>query len=245
VLQISGRAGRYGMHESGYIGALDYPTLSTIKSKFSGKLSPIELPISVMASLEHVMLIGEILQTTNLYDILDFFASNMEFDGPFVAANIDSMLEVSKIVDEYNLDLVSKYHLACAPVSIRAPYLEKVFHRYLKLLEEGKEVSFLELKNIPKKAVSFSALLNAEDRVKEVSLYLWLSFKFSDKFKDIELARETRDKLNGYIERTLRETNFTKSCRVCSKELDLSYRHNICDSCYSKQRRGIRRRERR
>ena len=246
ILQIAGRAGRYGLHESGLVGALDNPTLATIKDKFNQKLPDIKLPISVMASLEHILLIAEILQIDNLYKILEFFATNMEFDGPFVAANIDSMLEVAKIVDEYELDLVSKYHLACAPVSVNSPYLERVFHRYLKLLEQGKEVEFLELKNIPKKAVSFTALLNAEDRVKEVSLYLWLSFKFSDKFKDIELAREVRDKLNKYIERSLREVTFTKHCKKCGVELDLSYRFSICDNCYSNLRRGVRRkRERR
>ncbi len=89
-------------------------------------------------------------------------------------------------------------------------------------------------------------MLNAEDRVKEVSLYLWLSFKFSDKFKDIELAREVRDKLNKYIERSLREVTFTKHCKKCGVELDLSYRFSICDNCYSNLRRGVRRkRERR
>jgi len=239
VLQIAGRAGRYGMHESGLVGALDHPTLSTISKKFNGKLKPIELPISVMASLEHILLIGEILQTDNLFTILDFFASNMEFDGPFIAANIDSMLEVAKIVDEYKLDLVSKYHLACAPVSIRSPHIDRAFHRYLKLLEEDKEVKFLEPKITSKKATSFSTLLTAEDIVKEVSLYLWLGFKFSDKFKDIEVAKRVRDKLNSYIETTLKESNFKKECRVCQKELDLSYRYDICDSCYNKIKRGF------
>jgi ATP-dependent RNA helicase SUPV3L1/SUV3 len=237
ILQIAGRAGRYGLHESGFVGALDSPTLSTIKEKFNKPLESISLPIRVMASLEHVLLISEILDTQNLYEILEFFASNMEFEGPFRAANIESMLEVAQIVDEYNLDLVSKYHLACAPVSLSSPYLEKVFHRYLKLLEEGKEVDFIEPKNMAKKALSYNALLNAEDRVKEVSLYLWLSFKFADKFKDTEVAKRARDKLNQYIEKTLREADFTKVCRRCGKELDLSYRFMICDNCYNKNTR--------
>ncbi len=243
ILQIAGRAGRYGLHEKGLVGALDFPTLLTIKGKFKQKLEPIKLPISVMASLEHVLLIGEILQTNNLYEILDFFASNMEFEGPFVAANIDSMIEVSKIVDEYNLDLVSKYHLACAPVSINSPYLQKVFHRYIKHIENGEVVPFSETKNLPKKAISYNALLNAEDRVKEVSLYLWLSFKFSDKFLETDKARATRDNLNKYIEKSLREANFTKECKRCGKELDISYRFMICDDCYSKTRRGYRKRK--
>ena len=243
VLQISGRAGRYGLHESGYVGALDHPTLLTIKEKFNQKLPPIKLPISIMASLEHILLIGEILQTNSLLEILEFFSSNMEFEGPFVAANIDSMMELAKIVDEYNLDLVSKYNLACAPVSISSPYLEKVFHRYLKLLEEDKVVNFIDVGNLPNKANSYMALLNAEDRVKEVSLYLWLSFKFKDKFIDTQIAKESRDKLNSYIEKSLKESNFTKNCKNCGKELDLTYKFSICDSCYNRLRRGYRKKK--
>ena len=238
ILQIAGRAGRYGLHESGYVGALEHPTLSTIKAKFNKELKPIELPISVMASLEHVLLIGDILQTDNLYTILDFFASNMEFDGPFVAANIDSMLEVAKIVDEYKLDLVSKYHLACAPVSISSPHIQKAFNRYLRLLQENKEVKFLEPNIKSKKAISYSALLSAEDIVKEVSLYLWLSFKFGEHFKDIDIANRTRDKLNSYIERSLKESDFKKQCSRCGKVLDLSYKFSICDRCHTRAKRG-------
>ncbi len=243
ILQIAGRAGRYGYHESGYVGALDYKTLQTIKSKFKQKLEPIKPPVSVMATLDHVLLIGEILQTQNLYEILSFFSNNMEFEGPFVAANIDSMLELAAIIDEYDLDLVSKYNLACAPMSLGSPYLEKVFHRYLKLLEEGKEVPFSQLEKLPKYAVSYSALLNAEDRVKEVSLYLWLSFKFKEQFKDIELAQNIRKKLNRYIEESLRVNKITKSCKRCGKELDLSYRFSICDACYTKIKRGHKKRQ--
>jgi len=184
------------------------------------------------------LLISEILQTNSLLEILEFFADNMEFDGPFVAANIDSMMELAKIVDEYNLDLVSKYHLSCAPVSISSPYLEKVFHKILKYLENDKIVPFNEIKKLPKKALSYEALLNAEDRVKEVSLYLWLSFKFKDKFLDTQIAKETRDRLNSYIEKSLQEGKFVKYCKKCNKELDLSYKFSICDKCYYKIKRG-------
>jgi ATP-dependent RNA helicase SUPV3L1/SUV3 len=129
VSQISGRAGRYGFEEKGYVGALDDNALATITSAFHTPLPDLELPVSVMASLEHVMLIGEILETDNILDILAFFADNMEFEGPFVAANIDSMLEIATIVSEYELDLKTRFFLSCAPASISSPYIESVFHR--------------------------------------------------------------------------------------------------------------------
>jgi ATP-dependent RNA helicase SUPV3L1/SUV3 len=194
-----------------------------------------------MASLEHVMLIGEILETENLSTILNFFADNMEFEGPFVAANIDSMLEISAIVDEYRLDLKTRFHLACAPASISSPYIESVFHRYIKQIEAGLAVEYIPPRDLPKFAQTNEMMLNAEDRVREISLYLWLSFKFEEMFPETEKAIETRVRLNNYIEASLKQGNFVKKCTRCGKSLDFTYRFSICDGCFSKGRRGNRR----
>jgi len=238
VLQIAGRAGRYGIEEKGYVGALDEHALKTIDKAFHTPLPDIELPVSVMASLEHVMLIGEILETEEITTILTFFADNMEFDGPFVAANIESMLEIAAIVDEYELDLRTRYYLACAPASISSPYIESVFHRYIRQIEAGSEVRYIPPRDLPSFAQTNEMLLNAEDRVREISLYLWLSFKFPDLFTDTKQALEARARLNTYIENSLRQGHFTKTCRRCGKVLDFSYRFSICDACHAKGKRG-------
>lgn len=238
VLQIAGRAGRYGLEEKGYVGALDDKSLTTIQDAFYSPLRSLNLPVSVMASLEHVMLIGEILETENILEILEFFADNMEFDGPFNAANIDSMLEIATIVQEYQIDLRTKFYLSCAPASVSSPYIESVFHRYIKQIEAGNKVLYIPPRDLPEFAQTNDMLLNAEDRVREISLYLWLSFKFPDIFEDTQKAIKSRVRLNNYIENSLRKGSFTKACRKCNKVLDFSYRFSICDSCHSKNKRG-------
>jgi ATP-dependent RNA helicase SUPV3L1/SUV3 len=240
VVQIAGRAGRYGIEEKGYVGAIDSITLQNIDRIFHTPLPKIKLPVSVMASLEHVMLIGEILETNNISIILNFFADNMEFDGPFVAANLESMLEIAAIVDEYDLDLKTKYFLSCAPASISSPYIESVFHRYIRQIEANKPVLYIPPRDLPKFAHTNEMLLNAEDRVREISLYLWLSFKFPELFCDTQKAIEARYKLNQYIENSLANAHFTKKCRKCGKVLDFSYKFSICDECHLKARRGAR-----
>ena len=238
VLQISGRAGRYGYEEKGYVGALDENALNTITSNFHTPLPDLELPVSVMASLEHVMLIGEILETDNILDILAFFADNMEFEGPFIAANIDSMLEIASIVSEYNLDLKTRFFLSCAPASISSPYIESVFHRYIRQIEAGGKVLYIPPRDLPAFAQTNDMLLNAEDRVREISLYLWLSFKFPDIFQDTVQAVAARVRLNNFIENSLRQGHFTKKCRRCGKVLDFSYRFSICDQCHGQNKTG-------
>jgi len=238
VSQIAGRAGRYGIEEKGYVGTLDENALGTITSAFHAPLLDIELPLSVMASLDHILLIGDILETDNILDILTFFADNMEFEGPFMAANIDSMLEIAAIVGEYTLDLETRFYLACAPASISSPYIESVFHRYIKQIEAGGKVLYIPPRDLPAFAQTNDMLLNAEDRVREISLYLWLSFKFPDIFQDSDKAIQARARLNRYIESSLRQGHFTKKCRRCEKVLDFSYRFSICDECHGKNKRG-------
>ncbi len=245
ILQIAGRAGRYGMHENGYIGALDEATLRTISGKFDDPLPDLQLPFSVMASLHHVELIGEILETEKLLEILTFFADNMEFEGPFRAANIESMLEIAEIVDEYDLDLRSRYHLATAPVSINSPYIESAFHRYIKHLEKDERVPYYPPRDLPSHAHTNEELLSAEDRVKEVSLYLWLGFRFAEKFPDAQAAIEARIRLNRFIEKSLSKGELVKRCTRCGKPLDFTYRFSICDSCYRKGKQGVYRRKER
>ncbi|HEY9190315.1 MAG TPA: helicase-related protein [Sulfurovum sp.] len=238
VQQISGRAGRYGFEEKGYVGALDENALTTIAAAFDAPLPDIKLPVSVMASLDHVMLIGEILETENILEILAFFAENMEFEGPFVAANIDAMLEIAAIVSEYDLDLKTRFYLSCAPASISSPYIESVFHRYIRQIEAGGKVLYIPPRDLPAFAQTNDMLLNAEDRVREISLYLWLSFKFPDIFEDTEKAIAARARLNQFIENSLRQGHFTKKCRRCGKVLDFSYRFSICDECHVQNKRG-------
>ncbi len=236
VIQIAGRAGRFGLHEEGFIGAFDEQTLKSIKTKLNQTPPPIKPPLQVMATLEHILLIGEILESQSLLEILEFFAKNMEFEGPFVAGNIESMIELAKIVDEYELDLKTKYIFASAPVSLQSPYLEMVFHKYLELFEKDKTIPFNTIKDLPKYAHTQEELLEKEDRVKEVSLYLWLSFKFPDRFTQTKEAIKSREKLNNFIEETLKRGEFKKLCRICKRELDFSYKFNICEKCFRKKR---------
>ena len=232
IRQIAGRAGRYGLHEEGYVGALSQPVLQTVAELIDEEATPIQGPYRVMANFEHIDLIAGILESQSLSEILGFFVRHMQFDGPFVAANIENMLEIAKMVDLYKLDLKAKYHLACAPLSLGSAYLESVFHRYLIVLEMGQPIPFSLPEGLPNVAQTSEMLLEAEERVKEVSLYLWLSYRFPDNFVDTEKALEARETLNAFIERSLRKGVFAKSCRRCGKPLPPNFGFGICQECF-------------
>ena len=236
VIQIAGRAGRYGMEEKGFVGALNPAILKTVHEQFHKQLKSISLPLNVMANLEHILLVGKILETQNLEEILHFFIKHMTFDGPFRVANLQSLIEVAQYTDKYELELSSKYHMSCAPLSTQSPYLVEIFSSYIAHMEADKPVPYIESKIYGEYAESMETLLHIEDLVKEVSLYLWLNYRFPEIFYEPEKARDARIKLNKYIEKTLKEAQFVPRCKICTKPLSLDSKHAICNTCFRQKR---------
>ena len=243
IHQISGRAGRYGLEEKGYVGALSREVLKVIKRNFDKEAKKIATPFKVMANLEHIKLVSSILEENSLEEILNFFIQNMEFSGPFYAASLDDMLEASKIVDSYNLDIATKYHLACAPLTLKSPYIITAYETYIHALEKGDSVHYQRPRLNGEYAQTSQELLIAEDMVKEISLYLWLSYRFNEYFIDADKALESRTVLNNYIEKTLQKTELSQSCKLCSAVLPTNSKYSICEACFRKNyaKKGFRR----
>ncbi len=236
IIQIAGRAGRFGIEEKGYVGALTPAILQTVHEQFHKPLPKISLPLNVMANLEHILLVGKILETKNLEEILRFFIKHMTFDGPFRVANLETLIEIARYTDEYDIELSSKYHMACAPLSTQSPYLVQVFSSYIAHMEKQQPVAYVETKLYGEYAESMETLLHIEDLVKEVSLYLWLNYRFPEIFFEPEKAIKARKHLNDYIENTLKNAQFVPRCRICTKPLAFDSRHTICNSCFRKRR---------
>lgn len=232
VRQISGRAGRYGLSEKGYVGALTADVLKTISTLFTKAIEPIALPFNVMANFDHIMLVSNILEEKSLSNIVDFFVQNMKFEGPFRAANLESMQEASAIVDRYDLDMRTKYTLATAPLSTSSPLVMAAFERYVRALEQKKPIAYIPPQRLGLHALSMEELQEAEDRIKEISLYLWLSYRLGEFFVDAEKARTFRGELNRFIENSLQQSHFVPRCKSCGKPLAPSSEFSICESCF-------------
>ncbi len=238
VRQIAGRAGRYGLSEKGYVGALTPDVLKTITNLFTKNIEPIALPFNVMANFDHIMLVSNILEEKSLSNIVDFFVQNMKFEGPFRAANLESMQEASAIIDRYDLDMRTKYTLATAPLSTSSPLVMAAFERYVRALEQKKPIAYIPPQRLGNYALSMEELQEAEDRIKEISLYLWLSYRMSEFFVDAEKARMFRGELNRFIENSLQQSHFVPRCKTCGKPLSPNAEFAICQGCFNNLNRA-------
>ena len=82
---------------------------------------------------------------------------------------------------------------------------------------------------------------NLEDKIKEISLYLWLSYRLGEYFIDAEKARSFRGELNRFIEHSLKQSQFTSRCKTCGKPLAPNSEFSICQSCFHKLNQSKRR----
>jgi ATP-dependent RNA helicase SUPV3L1/SUV3 len=191
-----------------------------------------------MANYDHIQLVSTILEEKSLAAIIDFFVENMKFEGPFRAINLESMAEAAAIVDRYDLDMRTKYILATAPLSTKSPIVMEAYERYVKALAQAKPIAYIPPRHPGSHAQTTEELQEAEDQIKEISLYLWLSYRLGEFFVDSEKARSYRTELNRFIESSLKQSHFISRCKTCGKPLALGSEFSICQSCFNNLNRA-------
>lgn len=205
VIQISGRAGRYGHHEVGYIGATSASALNHIDEMFHTPMKTLKPPFKVKATMEQIEELSSHLQTKSLTKILSYFSKHMKFSGPFIATNISNMIELSAILDKkHGLKIQDKYILSQAPINTRSPLIRDAYFAYINAIFKNKKCDYRLFINTRKLASTQKDLLQAEDEVKKISLYLWLSYKLPEIFIDADKAFNSRIVVNKYCEDSLK-----------------------------------------
>lgn len=205
IVQIAGRAGRFGIFEAGFLGATRKDVLTYIKEEYVKPIKTIKAPFKVKINNSQLEALSLYLKTKSLEKVLNFFALNMKFNGPFEAASISSMIEASKIVDtKIGLTLQEKYLLAQAPITTKSTIIVQAYSAYISSIIKKRVNHYKPSITLPKKAITQKDLLLVEDEVKKISLYLWLSYKLPNLFPDHSKAYILRNSFNSFIEKSLK-----------------------------------------
>ncbi|MGB3751249.1 MAG: helicase-related protein [Arcobacteraceae bacterium] len=211
VIQIAGRAGRYGQHEIGHIGAVSGTILNHINAMFTSPMKTIKPPVKVKATQIQVEELSAHLGTKNLTQILRYFSKHMKYDGPFEAVNLKGMLELSYMLDQkLDLSLDDKYMLSNAPINTRSPLILNGYKKYVNAILTHTVTKFRLSSKISGIAKTQLELLQAEDEVKKISLYLWLAYKLPELFPDKQKAEMYRAEINNFCENSLKSNKQLK-----------------------------------
>jgi ATP-dependent RNA helicase SUPV3L1/SUV3 len=199
--QIAGRAGRFGMHEEGFVAGFDDKTHSVLRALMKEKVPQVPTTGFLVApTLEHLTSISRATGEVSLANLLKRFVRNIDvLDGFFKPRVTDEQAERALWLDTLSLSLEDKFTLSLVPVSTRIDSLKQAWEAWCKNLSH-KKPSILQ---------TFGALTGqenlqeVEDRCKLYSAYAWLGYRCPEYFPSTEkalmLARTASDRVDQIL----------------------------------------------
>jgi len=205
VRQIAGRAGRFGIYDTGYVSVMEDDELIHIEHMLTADDSADLAKLPVNIDMMQIDGIAAKLHTRKISEILIYHQERTRFaHALFAMASLDSQISQALLVDEYapDMSLKDKYIFTCAPISLNVAF-EKDY--YLLCLQSVAQSRTRQLPPRPAWLTSESPkhLEQAELLSHNLSLYAWLSFKFPQFFTDGRLITGLRQQVSRYIERAL------------------------------------------
>ncbi len=207
VHQIAGRAGRYGLHEEGFVGVLDdaEPTALRVLKDLLPRTprAPRDFKAPVAPNGWHVDTIAAHLQRNRLREVLGVFVEQLRLDDAhFAVAELEQMLELAEQLDRSagRLTLKERFLYAQAPVDTRSPTQVQEFlewsARHAHTGAAGRPW-FLDAVD------GHSRLDRMEEALRACTLWLWLDLRFPGVYGHVDEVVALRQDLNDGIERQL------------------------------------------
>ncbi len=208
VHQIAGRAGRYGIHEEGFVGVLKEaePTAArTLKELLPlTPRAPLDFKAPVAPNGWHVDTIASRLHKTKLREVLGVFMEQLKLDDAhFAVAELDQMLDLAEQLDNCaaGLSLKERFTYAQAPVDTRTENQVQAFLGWAAshaLTGQAGTPWFLS------DVDGHSRLDRMEQALRACTLWLWLDLRFPGAYGHLAEVIELRSQLNDGIERQLK-----------------------------------------
>jgi ATP-dependent RNA helicase SUPV3L1/SUV3 len=238
-LQIGGRAGRYGKAARGLVTTLSREGLADVHAAFNRPPTEIGPPFLVMPDDRHVSLFSEVLETQSLERILVFFARAVTFDDEvFAPADLTDLCALAAIVDRKLPDADARIKLifASAPVEVDNEKLRRCWERMMTAYLSGEEKLLDDIFDVEAcrrrgQTTDPMQLLDAENQLKVLTIYSWLSYRFPRIFQRIEECDAAKDVLAAFIESSLRGRT-VRRCSTCGVQLPLGFRFPQCNNCH-------------
>jgi ATP-dependent RNA helicase SUPV3L1/SUV3 len=193
IRQIAGRAGRYGLHEEGLVTAMDARDVPLLRESIEHRdADPAEGPIWISPTDDHLRRLSEIIGTTRVDRLLQFFHERVlrDTDDGLRIADLTDTIEVALALELTEGFLRLPFSVRCAytraPVTTRGKSLEAL----AGWAAQHANVGIVDGVELMMQGSGRDRLLAYEDRSRLATLYLWLAQRFPDVYTNqVEIAR--------------------------------------------------------
>lgn len=223
VRQIAGRAGRFGIYNSGYVTAMGEEELEFIRERYEAQEQPIE-----EVNLGFPQLLLDI--DGPLDEILKIWHS-VTPSAPFVKENIDEALtlyeQAKKCRDQIDgfEDKQTLYRMITCPIDIKDKKVVSLWLSYCKSYTADVSLARPRLEYGRRKGIQ-----QYETYYKQLDLYYQFSHRMQKVIEE-DWLNEERERTEMMIMKYLTrgKTNYIARCRYCGKLLPLGAPFQVCD----------------
>lgn len=203
--QIAGRAGRFGVHEEGFVAGYDDDTHEIMRALLKEKVPPVPATgFAVAPSLEQLHRIAAVTGENSLVKLLRRFVHNIDVpDGFFFPKITEEQNERAEWLDSLPLSVAEKFTLSLVPVSTRVPVLQSAWEHWALSLAKKKACP---LQPHPE-SLFYKNLQEVEDTCRMYSAYAWLGYRLPEYFPSIELAQELAREASERVDSLLQQQN--------------------------------------
>ncbi len=224
IKQIAGRAGRFGIYETGYITAMDESKLRFLSRQLSKEEEPIK---KVTLGFPQVL-----LNMDAPLDVIINLWKDVKPSDPFEKINIEEMMFLYQEAYKnrrYIVDFDDKfvlYKMITCPIDIKDRELVRQWNDYCENYTADIMLT------PPTKRSRYDELRKYESYYKKLDLYYQFSMRMG-KLYDGKWLEEEREKTQDKIMELLAQDkgDFILRCKYCGKVLPLDSGTRLCKRC--------------
>ena len=205
VRQIAGRAGRFGVYDTGYVNVLEDSDHIHIAHMLHTDDTTHLTHLPIALQYDDLQAIAAKLHTNRLAECIEYAIAQKALHTTLIEhSHANAQLKQAFIVDEVapNMAMRDKFVLACAPLSLQVRIEKDYFIQCISSISADKEHP---LPYMPRWLNSHDAkyLEEAETLSQHISLYAWLSYKFPTIFTEQTAIPTIRAQVATYTKRAL------------------------------------------
>ena len=233
IRQIAGRAGRFGMHETGTVTALNRRDLDHIRAAMASEAEPLPVIAPIAPHMKMLDFLAQETGRNDLASLLDCFAALPGDTDLFSKADVSSMRDLASQIGDFQLPLVTQFALCACPVDTRSGEHMRTWRQWVAAVAEEIPSPMPRGQRFTAQAGTTSAvqLQNAEGSVRLLAAYRWMHHRMPELFPDIEEAISVSSATNQFISNSLKKKS-VRRCRRCGQGLPDLHQHAICDPCF-------------
>jgi ATP-dependent RNA helicase SUPV3L1/SUV3 len=233
IKQIAGRAGRFGLHETGLVTALNRRDLAHIRKSLDSAAEPLPIVAPIAPHMKMLDFLAQEISRNDLPSLLDCFAALPGDTDLFCKADVSSMRELAGLIGEWNLPLVTQFALCACPVDTRSGEHIRVWRQWVAAVaEEVPSPVPRGPKHLPDTGTTNATHLQAaEGWVRLLAAYRWMHHRMPELFPDLEEAVAAASSANLFISSSLKKKS-VRRCRRCGQGLEDEHKFAICEPCF-------------